>query len=88
MALFDLAHTSQYGPVNPNGVGTGFTTGPNANPLANMPLGNPIKTGKAYNDLYSASHSSLLGPYNKFGKRGPGFIPTTTANSPSELPFI
>lgn len=88
MALLDLAHTSQYGPTNPGNVGTGFTTGPNANPLANMPLGNPVKNGTAFNNLYDASHNSLYGPFNVPGTPGAGFIPTTTANNPSELPFI
>lgn len=87
MALYDLAHTSQYGPVNPGSIGTGFTTGPNANPLANMPLGNPIKNGSAFNNLHDAAHSSLYGPYNVLGQRSPGFIPDPFANSPSELPF-
>ena len=88
MALLDLAHTSQYGPINPGSNGTGFTTGPNANPLANMQYGNPVKNGAAFNTLYDASHNSLYGPYNGFNAPGAGFIPTTTANKPSELPFV
>lgn len=87
MSLLDLAHTSQYGPINPGGVGTGFTTGPNASPLVNMQLGNPVVNGTAFNNLYAASHNSLYGPYNTIGAPGPGFIPDPFANNPSELPF-
>lgn len=87
MALLDLAHTSQYGPNNPGATGTGFTTGPNANPLVNMQLGNPIKQGAAYDSLEAAANKSLHGPNNPIGTPGAGFIPDPFANKPSELPF-
>jgi hypothetical protein len=87
MPLIDLAHTSQYGPNNPGSVGTGFTTGPNASPMTNMQLGNPIKSGVAYDSLEAAANKSLLGPNNPIGSPSAGFIPDPFANKPSELPF-
>jgi hypothetical protein len=87
MPLLDLAHTSQYGPINPGSVGTGFTTGPNASPMTNMQLGNPIKSGVAYDSLEAAANKSLLGPNNPIGTQSAGFVPDPFANNPSELPF-
>jgi hypothetical protein len=85
MPLLDLAHTSQYGPNNPGAVGTGFTTGPNASPLTNMQLGNPIKSGVAYNSLEAAANKSLHGPNNPIGSPSAGFVPDVFGNIPSEL---
>ena len=83
--LAELSHTSQLGPNNPGQVGTGFTTGPNAEPLVNMQLGNPVASSIVFDSLEHASHNSMYGPYNIAGKAGVGFIPDTYANIPSEL---
>jgi hypothetical protein len=52
-----------------------------------MQLGNPIKTGTAYDSLEAAANKSLHGPNNPIGTPGAGFIPDPFANKPSELPF-
>jgi hypothetical protein len=84
-SLLELAHTSQLGPNNPGQLGTGFTTGPNAEPLVNMQLGNPIASSVVFNSLEQASHNSIYGPYNTPGQPGAGFIPDPFANIPPEL---
>ena len=58
-SLLELAHTSQYGPINPGQMGTGYTTGPNAEPLVNMQLGNPVASSVSFDSLEQASHNSL-----------------------------
>ena len=64
MALVDLANTSQLGPNNPIGAkGTGYTSGPNAEPLENMQLGNP-KTGNVMMLTYGDKKGGLEGNWN------------------------
>jgi hypothetical protein len=55
--------------------------------MTNMQLGNPIKSGVAYDSLEAAANKSLLGPNNPIGSPSAGFIPDPFANKPSELPF-
>jgi len=85
MGLIDLASTSAYGPNNPGKKGTGTVLGPNNSPLPNAQLGNPTADAKTFNSLYDASHSSLYGPFNKFGKKSTGITPDLFGNIPSEL---
>lgn len=85
MGLIDLASTSAYGPNNPGKKGTGTVLGPNNSPLPNAQLGNPTADAKTFNSLYDASHSSLYGPFNKFGKKSTGVTPDLFGNIPSEL---
>lgn len=85
MALIDLASTSAYGPNNPGKKGTGTVLGTNNSPLPNAQLGNPTADAKTFNSLYDASHSSLYGPFNKFGKKSTGITPDLFGNIPSEL---
>ena len=85
MALIDLASTSAYGPNNPGKKGTGTVLGPNNSPLPNAQLGNPTADAKTFNSLYDASHSSLYGRFNKFGKKSTGITPDLFGNIPSEL---
>lgn len=86
MALIDLANTSQIGPNNPIGAkGTGYTSGPNAEPLENMQLGNPVTGRGTFDSLTDAAGASLLGPTNPVGTRGNGSVIDPFGNIPSEL---
>ena len=86
MALIDLANTSQIGPNNPIGAkGTGYTTGPNAEPLVNMQLGNPVTGVGTFDSLTDAAGASLLGPTNPVGAKGNGSVIDPYGNIPSEL---
>jgi hypothetical protein len=88
MALIDLANTSLYGPSNPVGAkGTGYTTGPNAEPLTNMSLGNPVTGKGTFDSLTDAAGASLYGPTNPVGQKGNGSVIDPFGNIPAELSF-
>jgi hypothetical protein len=86
MALIDLANTSVIGPNNPIGAkGTGYTTGPNAEPLVNMQLANPVTGVGVFDSMTDAAGASLLGPTNPVGAKGNGSVIDPFGNIPSEL---
>ena len=68
MALSDIAHTSQLGPNNPGGLGTGTVSGFNTDPLSNAQFGNPNANNVIHDSLEAAAHSSNTGPNNPGGK--------------------
>lgn len=87
MSLLDLAHTSQYGPTNPNDVGTGTLLGPNTSPIENAQFGNPKVRGAIFNKLEDASHASAFGSFNSAGQAGTGIFVDPFGNIPSEVNF-
>ena len=87
MALSDIAHTSQLGPNNPGGRGTGTLAGSNIEPMENAQLGNPNANSIVHDSLEDAAHSSRLGSFNGKGTPGTGVIVDKLGNIPAEVNF-
>lgn len=87
MALSDIAHTSQLGPNNPGGRGTGTLAGSNTEPMENAQLGNPNANSIVHASLEDAAHSSRLGSFNGKGDPGTGVIVDKLGNIPAEVNF-